>query len=140
MKSTAASARPRDLMKAKIIGIILVLILGGFLALRPREREDPLTGSWIGTWGTTPIHRMGATVDLRWDGETLTGVVNSGEQVIELKNSSFDPSTGAVHLEADALSAGTVVHYVITGTVEGRAMFGTWKHGDVKGDFKLLKT
>jgi hypothetical protein len=44
-----------------------------------------------------------------------------------------------VHLEADALNAGTMVHYVINGKVEGRAMFGTWKHGDRKGDFKLLK-
>ncbi|HET9215662.1 MAG TPA: hypothetical protein VFR18_01710 [Terriglobia bacterium] len=127
-------------MKAKVIGIIFLLILGGFLALRPRESEDPLTGNWIGTWGTTPVHRMDITVELRWDGKSLTGTVNSGEQVIEFKNSSFDPRTGAVHLEADALNAGNVVHYVINGKVDGRAMFGTWKHGVRKGDFKLLKT
>ena len=126
-------------MKAKIIGIILLLILGGFLTLRLRESEDPLTGTWIGTWGTTPIHRMNVTVELRWDGKSLTGAANSGEQVTVFKNSSFDPRTDAVHLEADALNAGNVVHYVINGKVEGRAMFGTWKHVDRKGDFKLLK-
>src|SRR5262245_35356500 len=114
-------------MKAKIIGIIFLLILGGFLTLRLRQREDPVTGIWIGTWGTTPIHRMNVTVELRWDGKTLTGAANSGEQVVEFKNSSFDPSTGAVHLEADALNAGSVVHYIINGKLEGRAMFGTWK-------------
>jgi hypothetical protein len=127
-------------MKAKIIGIILLLILGGFLTLRLKEGEDPLTGTWIGTWGPTPIHRMHVIVELRWNGKTLTGAANSGEQVIEFRNSSFDPRTGAVHLEADALSAGNVAHYVINGKVDGRAMFGTWKHGDRKGDFKLLKT
>jgi hypothetical protein len=127
-------------MKARIIGIIFLLILGGFLTVRLREREDPLTGIWVGTWGPTPIHRMDATLELRWDGKALTGIVNSGEQVIELKNCSFDPRTGAVYLEVDALNAGNVVRYVINGKVEGRAMFGTWKHGDRKGDFKLLKT
>ena len=127
-------------MKAKIIGIIFLLILGGFLTLRPRENEDRVTGTWIGTWGPTPVHRMDVTVELRWDGKTLTGAANSGEQVIEFRNSSFDSRTGAVHLEADALTAGNLVHYVINGKVEGRAMFGTWKHGDRKGDFNLLKT
>ena len=127
-------------MKAKTIGIIFLLILSGFLTLRPRETEDPVTGAWIGTWGPTPIHRMDVIVELRWDGKTLSGAANSGGQVIEFRNSSFDPRTGAVHLEADALNAGKVAHYVINGKVEGRAMFGTWKHGDRKGDFKLLRT
>jgi hypothetical protein len=127
-------------MKAKIVGIIFLLILGGFLTLRPREIEDPLTGIWIGTWGPTPVHRTAASVELRWDGKILTGAVNSGEQVIEFRNASFDPRTGAVHLEADALNAGGMIHYLIDGKLEGRAMSGTWKHGGRKGDFKLLKT
>ena len=126
-------------MKVKIIGIICLLILGGILTLRMGESDDPLTGIWTGTWGPTPIHRMNVTVELKWDGKSLTGTADSGEQVIAFRNSSFDHITGAVHLEADALNAGSVVHYVIDGKVEGRAMFGTWKHGDRKGDFKLLK-
>jgi hypothetical protein len=80
-------------METKTIVIIFLVVLGGFLALRPRESKDPLTGVWIGTWGTTPIHRMDVTVELRWDGKTLTGTAKSGEQVLEFKNSSFDPST-----------------------------------------------
>src|SRR6187399_1143863 len=127
-------------MKVKTIGVVCLILLCGFLTpWMSEDNEDLLTGTWIGTWGTTPIHRMNVTVDLRWNGQTLSGVVHSGEQILKLENSTFDPGTSAVRLEIEVLGEGKTVRYIIDGTVDGRAMFGTWKHGDRKGNFTLVK-
>ena len=103
---------------------------------------DPISGTWTGTWGPSPNDRNDATLQLKWDGKALTGNVTAGTNVakpIPLQKTTFDPKTGAVHMEADASSRGQTVHYVIEGKVEKDTMTGTWNHDNRKGDFKLTK-
>jgi hypothetical protein len=105
--------------------------------MRPQTTSDPLSGVWFGDYGPTPGHRVSVNVELKWDGKTLVGVVNPGP--IPFKNSSFDPKTGVVHLEADVFFMGNKVRYLMNGKVENGLFTGTWKHGDKKGDFRLFK-
>jgi hypothetical protein len=79
-------------------------------------------------------------VELKWDGKALTGTVNPGANAVVLKNSTFDPKTGAIHMEADTKGRrGNDIHYVIDGKVENGTMSGTWNHDNRKGDFKITK-
>jgi hypothetical protein len=103
---------------------------------------DPISGTWTGTWGPSPNDRNDATLQLKWDGKALTGNVTGGTNVakpIPLQKTTFDPKTGAIHMEADASARGQTVHYVIDGKVEKDTMTGTWNHDNRKGDFKLTK-
>jgi hypothetical protein len=103
---------------------------------------DPLSGTWTGDWGPSPGDRNDVTLVLKWDGKALTGNVTAGTNVtapIPLSKTTFDPKTGAIHMEADAMSRGRAVHYVIDGKVEKNTMTGSWNHDNRKGDFKLTK-
>jgi hypothetical protein len=106
--------------------------------------SDPLTGTWTGDWGPTPTHRNTVSVDLKWDGKALTGVVHSinyQRADVTLEKTTFNPSSGAIHMEADVMNprGGETIHYVIDGKVANGSMSGSWNHGASKGDFKLTK-
>jgi hypothetical protein len=111
------------------------------LAVMPAlaQSADPLSGTWTGDWGPTATHRNPVTVELKWDGKALTGVVNPGPQAVALLKASFDPKTGAVNFEADADNHGAKVHFVIQGKVEKGTMTGSWNHDNRKGDFRITK-
>ncbi len=100
------------------------------------QTADAISGTWVGDWGPTPTHRNDITVQLKWDGKALTGMVNPGAEAIPLQKTSFNPATGVVNLEADADAHGTKVHYVIGGKVDKSTMSGSWNHDNRKGDFK----
>ena len=128
-------------MRAKavcIICLVIAIAVGAFGLSRPAD--DPLSGTWAGDWGPSPSDRNQVTVELKWDGKALTGTVNPGANAVVLKNSTFDPKTGAIHMEADTKGRrGNDIHYVIDGKVENGTMSGTWNHDNRKGDFKITK-
>ena len=105
---------------------------------------DPLTGTWTGDWGPNAGDRNTVTVDLKWDGKALTGVVHSinfQRADVVLQKSTFNSATGAVHLEADVPNprGGAAIHYLIDGKLANGSISGSWNHGTTKGDFKLTK-
>ena len=119
---------------------LATFLLMGVSITAMNAADDPLTGTWIGDWGPTPTHRNQATVELKWDGKTLSGTVNPGPNRVELQKATFDPQSGAIHMEADATSRrGSQVHYMIDGKVEGNTMTGSWSHDNRKGDFKITR-
>jgi hypothetical protein len=129
-------------MRIRVFGLLCLiacLAISGSLLAQGKAAADPLSGSWSGDWGPTAAHRNPVTVDLKWDGKALTGVVNPGPNAIQLQKSTFDPKTGAVHMEAMATNRGAMVHFVIEGKLENNTMSGSWNHDNRKGDFKITK-
>jgi len=113
------------------------------------QEGHPLTGTWHGEWGPTATHRNDITLVLEWDGKNITGLINPGPESIKLARAtlepSFDPKGWKVHFEADAMGRdGKPVRFIADGTIENltsirRSIVGTWNHGNVKGDFKIIR-
>lgn len=122
--------------------LLCVAIAVPVLALQ--RGADPLTGRWTGDWGPSPADRNTVTVDLKWDGKALTGVVHSinyDRPDVTLQKSTFDSATGTVHMEAEAANprGGPAIHYIIDGKLANGTIAGSWNHGTVKGDFKVTR-
>jgi hypothetical protein len=129
-------------MRRKMLCLVCVFIcfaIEASGAAKPMG-ADPLSGTWTGDWGPSPADRNSVTVELKWDGKVLTGTVNPGPNAVALQKCTFDPKTGAVHMEADAKGRrGNDIHYLIDGKVENDTMTGSWNHDNRKGDFKITK-
>jgi hypothetical protein len=133
-------------MRARTLGMVCVLVcLAMALPLVARQQAaDPLSGSWTGDWGPNAQDRNQVTVTLKWDGKALSGTVKSinyQRPDVTLQKSTFNASTGAVHMEADTPNprSGATVHYIIDGKLANGVMTGSWNHDASKGDFKLTK-
>ena len=131
-------------MKTYRIFALLICIALAVPLFAFQRGSDPITGTWAGDWGPSPGDRNTVNVDLKLNGKAVTGVVHSinfQRPDVMLSKSTFDPATGALHLEADAPnpSGGAKVHYLIDGKLANGTMSGSWNHDGKKGDFKLTK-
>ena len=128
-------------MRIRLVLITAVLVGAGVLLIRSHvERDaDPLSGVWTGDWGTTPSHRNPVTVDLKWDGKEVTGIVNAGPHASRLTKAIFDIRTGAIHLEFDIRSAGREIHYTVDGVVEDKVLIGNWSNDTNRGGLRLKR-
>lgn len=114
-----------------------------------QEGTDPLTGTWVGDFGPAFYDRNTITLELNWDGKSLTGMIRPGEpngrmyrsfEGFPIDNGSFDPQTGIVKFEATYQPRGR--HYVIEGKLSKNTLSGSWNRPEEKykdGDFKLTR-
>ena len=111
------------------------------------QEGHPLVGTWYGDWGQTPQQRHDVTVIMTWDGKRIAGLIDPGPDAVPFKSATLDSRTWTVHIEAeraDKTRSGTVVRYVIDGTLSNigsynRTFTGTWTEGAIKGDFTLTR-
>jgi hypothetical protein len=121
----------RILVVASVV-VCLVMTLSVFA-------QDPLSGNWKGDWGPNANDRNPVTVSLKYDGKALTGTINPDLDAVKLTKATFDPKTGAVHMEAMTPGRGGTYHYMIDGKLDKGTITGTWNHDTFKGDFKITK-
>jgi len=127
-------------MKSTIFILVAAALLISGCASKQAAIADPLTGTWSGEWGPSAERQTEVVLNLKWDGTTLTGIVDPERRGLELKKSSFDAKTSAIHMEVDApMSGGEMDHYTIDGKVDGKSMRGTWTRRSGSGDFKVTK-
>ncbi len=112
------------------------------------DATGSLTGTWVGDFGPAFYDRNTISLELKWDGKQLTGVVKPGVpggrmyrnfEGFPIENASFDPKTGVAKFEALYQPRGR--RYIITGKLKGNTFSGTWSRpaDNVDGDFKLTK-
>jgi len=105
----------------------------------------PLKGTWTGDWSPSAGKQAHAVVEMTWDGKTIGGTINPGPNGVAIAKATLEPSTWAVHLEADGKdAAGKAVHYAVDGTLENigsgnRVIVGTWTEGAAKAPIKLMR-
>jgi hypothetical protein len=102
----------------------------------------------VGDFGPAFYDRNTITLELHWDGKSLTGMVRPGIpggrmyrnfDSFPIDKASFDPTTGTVKFEATYQPKGR--HYVIEGKLNKNTLSGSWNRPDENrdGDFKLTK-
>ena len=131
-------------MKTYRLAALLICLTVAVPLFALQRGSDSITGTWSGDWGPSPGDRNTVNVDLKVNGKAVTGVVHSinfQRPDVMLEKSTFDPASGAIHMEADAPNpaGGAKVHYVIDGKLANGTMTGSWNHDGKKGDFKLTK-
>jgi hypothetical protein len=128
-------------------GVLSAAAVAALAAAMAAQEGHPLVGTWRGQWGPSATERYDLTVVIEYDGRTISGVINPGFESMKLKNvvlnPSSDPDGWTVRFETEVKDkAGRVVPVAIDAkivdiTSRHRSLVGTWRQGDVKGDFKI---
>ena len=111
------------------------------------EGSDP-NGTWVGDFGPAFYDRNTISLELHWDGASLTGMVRPGVpgarmyrsfEGFPIENAGFDANSGTVKFEATYRPRGR--RYIIEGKVNRNTLTGTWSRPDDNkdGDFKLTR-
>lgn len=104
-----------------------------------------MTGTWSGDWGPSAAQRNHVTLVMSWDGKNVSGVLNPGDNAVQIPSIGLDVTNWTVRIETDAKdSSGKAVHIVAEGKLEDigsyhRRLTGSWTQGGTKGDFRLTR-
>jgi len=135
-------------MRLKTACLFLILagsMLGMLTKAASAQEGHPMTGTWAGEWGPDKAHRNQVTMVMKWDGKTITGLINPGPDSVQIKVGTLDSSKWLFHLETDAKDPNCVMtHFVADGKLENigsytRTVTGTYTYGTSKGDFKITR-
>jgi hypothetical protein len=109
------------------------------------QEGHPLTGTWSGDWGPTASQRNHLTLVMSWDGKNISGILNPGDNAVQIPSIGLDVTNWTVRIEADAKDqTGKAVHITAEGKLDDigsyhRKLTGTWTQGTTKGDFRLTR-
>lgn len=129
-------------MRRKVLAFITALALPMTVF---GQEGFPLDGTWRGDWGPTPADRTPIVLVMKWDGTNVNGMINPGPDSAPFTSAVLNPDSWTVHIEAeDRDDAGNPVIVVIEGQLDNlgsynRTLEGTWRHGDVEGDFRIAR-
>lgn len=107
------------------------------------QEGHPLTGTWSGDWGPTVSQRTHLTLVMSWDGKNVSGILNPGDNAVQIPSIFLDVTNWTVRIEADSKdAAGKPVHIMAEGKLDDigsyhRKLSGSWTQGTTKGDFRL---
>ena len=110
------------------------------------QQGHPLVGIWLGDWGPSADDRNYVVLEMTWMDTTLSGNINPGfPDAATIDVGELDSSDWSVHLEAVGSDEnGNPVRTVIEGQLgdlgsPNRTLSGTWRRGNVSGDFLLTR-
>jgi hypothetical protein len=109
------------------------------------QEGHPLTGTWSGDWGPTASQRNHVTLVMSWDGKNVSGILNPGDNAVQIPSIALDVTNWTIRIDVDAKDqTGKVVHIAAEGKLDDigsyhRKLAGTWTQGTTKGDFKLIR-
>jgi len=110
------------------------------LAAQAPATADPISGKWTGAMGPGATPGFHVTFDLKFDGKAaVTGTLSGLPTPGEIRSGSFDPSTGALKLEA-APTDGAPLRLVLEGTVVAGTATGRVTGDNQVGTFILTKS
>ena len=116
------------------------------------QEGHPLAGTWYGDY-TTGTQKTDITVVMKWDGKSITGLINPGADSKPLTSAVMDITPGKAAPQGQQSTSGTPpvfkVRFEVDGmTFEGtlknpvagnRQLTGTWKRGNQSGTFQVRR-
>jgi hypothetical protein len=125
---------------AFVIGSVVVLrVLAG-----TAQEGHPLTGTWSGDWGPSAAQRTHVTMVMTWDGKTISGTINPGPDAITVETIGLDVANWTIRFDAETKGPSGPSRISAEGRLENiasanRSIVGTWRQGNVTGDFRLTR-
>jgi len=133
-------------MRSTFIRTLAVVTLLLVPAAAFAQFGHPLNGAYSGAWGKDNANRL--LLDTHWDGQKVTGTLNSGGATLNVTDAQFDysnPSAWKVTMKADGKDKdGKPVTATLVGTLENIGVYykifsGTITQGAQKGDFVVTR-
>ena len=129
-------------MKSTTAAVWFALTAGSALMATVHAQEGfPLDGTWRGGFGSNESERAPVVIVMKWDGESINGLINPGPRSIEFTYAELEPSTWTVRIEAQTADADGIM---IEGTLQdigsyNRFIEGTWSQGGVETGFRITR-
>ena len=133
-------------MRAGFIRTLAIVALLVLPATAFAQFGHPFNGTYSGGWGKENANRL--LFNTSWDGQKVTGTVNSGGVTMNITSVDFDysnPEAWKVTFKAEGKDAtGKAVTATGVGTLENVGVYykifrGTWTQGTQKGDFVVTR-
>ena len=127
----------------RTLAIVALLVLP---ATAFAQFGHPFNGTYSGGWGKDQANRL--LLNLQWDGNKVSGTINSAGTTLTVTDTQFDysnPEAWKVTMKAEGKDAsGKPVQATLNGTLENLGVYykilrGTWTQGAQKGDFVVTR-
>jgi hypothetical protein len=132
-------------MRKPVLNLAALVVSLGIAVVVLAQEGHPLTGTWSGDWGPSASQRNHLTLVMSWDGKNVSGILNPGDNAVQIPSIFLDVTNWTVRIEADAKDqSGKTVHIAAEGKLDDigsyhRKLSGSWTQGTAKGDFRLIR-
>jgi hypothetical protein len=132
-------------MRKRYLYLLALIVTFSTVLSAIAQEGHPLTGTWSGDWGPSVSQRNHLTLVMSWDGKNISGVLNPGDNAVQIPSILLDVTNWTVRIEADTKDqSGKTVHIAAEGKLDDigsyhRKLTGSWTQGTTKGDFKLTR-
>lgn len=115
-------------MKSVFRSLRLLILLSLFSSAAIAQEGYPLDGTWRGEWGQPGGEMTLAVVVMNWDGETISGRINPGRNMVFFEEASLDPETWTVRFSATSKAGEPIVFEGVLENIGSynRTITGTW--------------
>lgn len=131
-----------------VVAAAALLIAGASSA----QEAYPLAGTWYGDY-STGSQKTDLTVIMKWDGKTVSGLINPGPNSKPLSSVVMEITPGKPAGQGQESTAGIPPTYKVRFDVDGmtfegtlknpvagnRQLIGTWKRGAQTGPFQIRR-
>jgi hypothetical protein len=139
-------------VRQSVRALMAVAMAAAFAVAAAAQEGHPLTGTWYGDYGAGN-QKNDLTVIMKWDGRSVSGLINPGPKSVPLKSVVMDITPGKPAPQGQGSTAGTPpvfnVRFEVDGmTFEGtiqnpvagnRRIAGTWTRGSERGTFQIRR-
>lgn len=139
-------------MKSKNLVFVVAVVIAAGIATISAQEGHPLEGTWYGDY-STGNQRTDLTVVMKWDGKTVSGLINPGPNSKPLTSVVLDiipgkpapqgqqsttgvPPTFKVRFDVDGMTFEGTLRNPVGGN---RQLVGTWKRGAQSGAFLIRR-
>ena len=119
----------------------IVVATSLLLAVAAQSQEGfPLDGTWRGEWGPHG-GKSAVVIVMKWDGKTVSGMINPGPNVVRFSGPVLEPSDWTVHIEAQSRDGQPIVIDAKLDDIGSynRTLTGTWQQAGVAQPFKMAR-
>jgi hypothetical protein len=131
---------------------VAAALMSAAIATAAAQEAHPLAGTWYGEY-TAGTQKTDLTVIMKWDGKTVSGLINPGPNARPLTSVVLDitpgkpapqgqqsttgiPPTFKARFEVDGMSFEGTLRNPVAGN---RQLVGTWKRGTQGGSFQIRR-